>query len=204
MSTKILTAGTVITMDPARPRAEAVVVSDGRIAAVGSVAECREDYPDAELIDTGVAALLPGLVEPHSHPVMSGVATQPPARSIAPWDAPAWSDVEAIFADAIDPYRPEDTAAVRRIRRAAAQAPVAEGPRTRPHLRRPGRRGDRQLRARRVFQHRGDEALRLGRQSPGRTGRGSLQPQPRRKSRRPGLRDAGVDRRRRTDPGRAG
>ncbi|SBS77908.1 Amidohydrolase 3 [uncultured Mycobacterium sp.] len=109
MSTKILTAGTVITMDPALPRAEAVVVSDGRIAAVGSVAECREDYPDAELIDTGVAALLPGLVEPHSHPVMSGVATQPPARSIAPWDAPAWSDVEAIFADAIthtDPKTP--------------------------------------------------------------------------------------------------
>jgi predicted amidohydrolase YtcJ len=109
MSTKILTAGTVITMDSARPRAEAVVVSDGRIAAVGSVAECREDYPDAELIDTGVAALLPGLVEPHSHPVMSGVATQPPARSIAPWDAPAWPDVEAIFADAIahtDPKTP--------------------------------------------------------------------------------------------------
>ncbi|WP_319433217.1 amidohydrolase [Mycobacterium sp. RTGN5] len=109
MSTKILTAGTVITMDPARPRAEAVAVSDGRIVAVGSVAECREDHPDAELIDTGVAALLPGLVEPHSHPVMSGVATQPPARSIAPWDAPTWPDVEAIFADAIantDPSTP--------------------------------------------------------------------------------------------------
>jgi len=109
MSTKILTAGTVITMDPARPRAEAVAVSGGRIAAVGSLAECREDYPDAELVDTGVAALLPGLVEPHSHPVMSGVATQPPARSIAPWDAPAWSDVEAIFADAMantDPKTP--------------------------------------------------------------------------------------------------
>ncbi|MCX2932649.1 amidohydrolase [Mycobacterium sp. CVI_P3] len=109
MSTKILTAGTVITMDPARPRAEAVAVSDGRITGVGSVADCRSQYPDAEMIDTGVAALLPGLVEPHSHPVMSGVATQLPARSIAPWDAPTWSDVEAIFADAIahtDPSTP--------------------------------------------------------------------------------------------------
>ncbi|GAY17037.1 amidohydrolase [Mycobacterium sp. shizuoka-1] len=109
MSTTILQAGTVITMDQAQPRAEAVVVSDGRIAAVGSLAQCRQDYPDAEVIDTGVAALLPGFVEPHSHPVMSGVATQPPARSIAPWDAPTWADVEAIFADAIthsDPKTP--------------------------------------------------------------------------------------------------
>jgi predicted amidohydrolase YtcJ len=67
---------------------------------VGSVPQCREQCPDAEVIDTGAAALLPGLVEPHSHPVMSGIATQPPARSIAPWDAPNWSDAEAIFAEA--------------------------------------------------------------------------------------------------------
>ena len=109
MSKKILTAATVITMDPNRPRAEAVAVSDGRIVAVGSVAQCQAQCPDAELIDTGAAALLPGLVEPHSHPVMSGIATQPPARSIAPWDAPTWSDVEAIFADAkanTDPSTP--------------------------------------------------------------------------------------------------
>ncbi len=109
MSSQILKAGTVITMDPRLPRAEAVAVTDGRIAAVGSLADCQAASPDAEVVDTGVAALLPGFVEPHSHPVMSGVATQPPARSIAPWDAPTWSDVEKIFADAIkttDPSTP--------------------------------------------------------------------------------------------------
>ena len=40
---------------------------------------------------------------------MSGLATQTPARSIAPWDAPTWADVEKIFADAIktaDPSTP--------------------------------------------------------------------------------------------------
>ena len=80
-----------------------------RITAVGSLDECRAASPDAEVIDTGVAALLPGFIEPHSHPVMSGVATQPPARSIAPWDAPTWADAEAIIADAIattDPATP--------------------------------------------------------------------------------------------------
>ena len=101
MSRKILTAGTVITMNPDQPRAQAVAVADGRIVAVGSLAQCQQECPDAEVIDTGAPVLLPGLVEPHSHPVMSGIATQPPARSIAPWDAPTWSDAEAIFADAI-------------------------------------------------------------------------------------------------------
>ncbi|KAA0108177.1 amidohydrolase [Mycolicibacterium sp. P1-5] len=100
MPRKILTAKTVITMNPDQPRAEAVAVADGLIVAVGSLAQCQARCPDAELIDTGATALLPGFVEPHSHPVMSGIATQLPARSIAPWDAPAWSDVEAIFADA--------------------------------------------------------------------------------------------------------
>ena len=109
MSSQILKAGTVITMDPRAPRAEAVAVTDGRIAAVGSLADCQEASPDAEIVDTGAAALLPGFVEPHSHPVMSGLATQTPARSIAPWDAPTWEDVEKIFADAIktaDPGTP--------------------------------------------------------------------------------------------------
>ncbi|WP_059018406.1 amidohydrolase [Mycobacterium sp. M26] len=109
MSSQILTAATIITMDPDRPRAQAVAITDGRITAVGSLDECRAASPDAEVVDTGVAALLPGFIEPHSHPVMSGVATQPPARSIAPWVAPSWADAEAIITDAIattDPATP--------------------------------------------------------------------------------------------------
>ncbi len=39
MSDRIIKAGTVITMDPDLPRAEAVAVSGGRIAAVGSLAQ---------------------------------------------------------------------------------------------------------------------------------------------------------------------
>lgn len=101
MSDQILKAGTVITMDPTRPRAEAVAVSAGRITAVGSLDECRAAAPDAEVVDTGAAALLPGLIEPHSHPLMSGVATEPPARNITPFRMPNWSDVEKVFAQAI-------------------------------------------------------------------------------------------------------
>ena len=101
MADVILTAKTVVTMDVAAPRAGAVAVSGGRIVAVGSVDECRAALPDAEIVDTGAAALAPGFVEPHSHPLISGVATQAPARSIAPWDCPTWADALAVFAETL-------------------------------------------------------------------------------------------------------
>jgi len=94
-------AGTVITMDEDVPRAQAVAVSDGRIVAVGTVDQCRSALPDAEVVDTGAAVLAPGFIEPHGHPLISGVATQPPARCIAPWVATSWADVQASFADAL-------------------------------------------------------------------------------------------------------
>ncbi|MFE5474863.1 amidohydrolase [Nocardia sp. NPDC056541] len=110
MSDFILTAGTVITMDENRPRADAVAVSGSRIVAVGSLAECVSAVaPDAEVIDTGARALLPGFVEPHGHPFLGGVLTQPPIAQITPWVAPTWDDVVAVFTAAIaatDPSTP--------------------------------------------------------------------------------------------------
>lgn len=109
MTDRILKAAKVITMDAARPRAEAVAVSAGRITAVGSLDECRAALPGAEVVDTGVAALLPGLVEPHGHPLMSGVALEAPAVNITPFKDPKWSDVEKVFAATMaanDPHTP--------------------------------------------------------------------------------------------------
>lgn len=109
MTDTILTAATVLTMDDRLPRAEAVAVSDGRIAAVGTLAQCAAALPGAPVVDTGVAVLAPGFVEPHSHPLISGVATQAPARSIAPWDVPTWAEVRSVFAAAAadtDPRTP--------------------------------------------------------------------------------------------------
>ncbi len=53
MADRILTAGTVITMDGDVPRAQAVAVSGDTIVAVGSVDDCLAALPDAELVDTG-------------------------------------------------------------------------------------------------------------------------------------------------------
>ncbi len=64
----ILTGGPIVTVDPRRPAAEAVAVRDGRILGVGSRAELRAAAPDADEVDLGGACLLPGLIEPHTHP----------------------------------------------------------------------------------------------------------------------------------------
>lgn len=101
MADRILTAGTIITMEDAAPRASAVAVSGDTIVAVGTLDECVAALPGAEVIDTGAAALAPGFIDPHSHPIASGTATQSPAHSIAPWDARSWDEAVAIFRTAL-------------------------------------------------------------------------------------------------------
>ena len=65
----ILLARDVVTMDAANPRAEAVALRDGRILAVGSRERVRErESAQTEVIDLGERCLLPGLIEPHTHP----------------------------------------------------------------------------------------------------------------------------------------
>lgn len=96
----ILKASTIVTMDDAGPRAEAVAIdsSDGTIVAVGSLDECTAAAPRATVQDLGDSVLMPGFIDPHSHPVLTGIVTQEPAYWIAPWEGyPTFADVEALF-----------------------------------------------------------------------------------------------------------
>ena len=72
--TQILYNGIFLTMDPAFGEAEAVLVSDGRIKAVGSFDEVRSQAPDAEQKDMEGRTVLPGFIDGHSH--ISAVAYQ--------------------------------------------------------------------------------------------------------------------------------
>jgi aminodeoxyfutalosine deaminase len=45
----------------------AVAAEDGRIVAVGTTADLRKRYPSARVVDLGKHALLPGLVNAHTH-----------------------------------------------------------------------------------------------------------------------------------------
>ncbi|MDI3285858.1 amidohydrolase family protein [Polyangium sp. 15x6] len=83
----ILKASTIITMDPAKPRAEAVAfdTATGVITAVGSFDEVQKLAPDAKVQDLGALVLMPGFIDPHSHPLNGGMVTQPPAYWISPY-----------------------------------------------------------------------------------------------------------------------
>lgn len=80
---------TIITMDPAKPRAEAVAFNSitGQIAAVGSFEEASAAITVAKPIvhDLGTLVLMPGFIDPHSHPMNGGVVTQLPAYWISPY-----------------------------------------------------------------------------------------------------------------------
>ena len=63
--------GTVRTMDPACPVAEAVAVRDGHIIAVGAKSHCTAALEKGyEPVDLQGTVLLPGFIDTHLHPVM--------------------------------------------------------------------------------------------------------------------------------------
>ncbi|BDU10741.1 hypothetical protein AINA4_06620 [Aurantimicrobium sp. INA4] len=96
----IIKASSIITMDPHNPRAEAVAVdtAEGTIAAVGTLADVQAANPGVSVSDLGDTVLMPGLIDPHNHPALSGLSTQLPAHWIAPYVGfPTYADVTAHF-----------------------------------------------------------------------------------------------------------
>ncbi|MDO9410636.1 amidohydrolase [Patulibacter sp.] len=64
----------VRTLDPDRPSASALGVQDGRIAVVGDDAEVRAlAGPATETIDLAGAAVVPGLIDAHTHPFKGAI-----------------------------------------------------------------------------------------------------------------------------------
>lgn len=64
----IILGGVALTMDPAKPRVEAVGIKGNTIAAVGSRAEILElKRPGTRVIDAAGGTILPGLIESHMH-----------------------------------------------------------------------------------------------------------------------------------------
>ncbi|MBB5209275.1 amidohydrolase [Chiayiivirga flava] len=62
------------TLDPARPRATALAVRDGRIAAIGSDADVMPlQDPATRVIDAHGACLIPGLNDSHTHLIRGGL-----------------------------------------------------------------------------------------------------------------------------------
>ncbi|MBW2242854.1 MAG: alpha/beta fold hydrolase [Deltaproteobacteria bacterium] len=99
IGTRIFHGGSILTMNPEQPSAEAVVVTDGRIRLVGTVeAARRASVADAEWIDLESRALLPGFIDAHSHLMQTAlklatVAMDPPPAG----DVTSIADIQARF-----------------------------------------------------------------------------------------------------------
>ena len=66
MRSTLYTNGSILTMEPG-PRPEALLVTDGRIAALGGAATLSALALDAERRDLAGGALLPAFLDAHSH-----------------------------------------------------------------------------------------------------------------------------------------
>jgi predicted amidohydrolase YtcJ len=81
----LLVRGTIHTLDPARPRAEALLAREGRIVRVGTHLDCRrEARPGARHLDTGEGCAVPGLADAHGHVVLHARAMEELALGGAP------------------------------------------------------------------------------------------------------------------------
>lgn len=68
--------GPILTMDKAAPRADALLVEDGRIAGVGTLRDLENVVKDAKRVDLQGKTLMPAFVDGHSHMAGMGLFTQ--------------------------------------------------------------------------------------------------------------------------------
>lgn len=110
----IFTASTILTMEDAHARAEAIAIdtSTGTITAIGTLAEVQAAAPGVAVTDLGDTVLMPGFIDAHSHPLLSGMLTQDPAYWMAPYMGyPTYADVQKLFTK-VDSELPEGQAAL--------------------------------------------------------------------------------------------
>lgn len=87
VSADLLVVGDIRTMDPARPRVEAVAVVHGRIAALGDLRDVRQRVPTGTAVLDVAGTAVPGFVDSHVHLLWAGRSASrvelSDARSIA-------------------------------------------------------------------------------------------------------------------------
>lgn len=86
--TVVYVAREFITMDPKKPRAEAVAVRDGKFLAVGTRAEVVAAAGKNARLDRSFndKVVTPGFIEQHVHPVLAALAMMTNIISIEDWD----------------------------------------------------------------------------------------------------------------------
>ena len=89
---KIYTAKEIVTLDPAKPTAQAVAVVGDRILATGTLAELKTAAGDQKYsIDNTFVdkVIVPGFVAQHDHPVLTALTMASEVLSIEDWVLPS-------------------------------------------------------------------------------------------------------------------
>lgn len=101
----VLEHGHVVTVDTARPEAQAVAVSAGKIVAVGSDTEVQPYVgPKTAVVDLHGRLLIPGFIDAHAHFMGIGEALQ----ELDLTKAHTWDDIVRMVADAAKTAKPGD------------------------------------------------------------------------------------------------
>jgi predicted amidohydrolase YtcJ len=72
-SSLVLHNANIITMDPKRPRADAVVIREGRIVAVGNAETIASSAEDVADLNLNGRTVLPGFIDSHAHLTWTGM-----------------------------------------------------------------------------------------------------------------------------------
>ncbi len=91
----LVVVGSIVTVDPQRPTAEALAVTAGRIVAVGSRDEVQPWIGADTEVREVAGCVLPGFVEAHGHPLMEAVVLGGRMVDIRPVTMPNADDVVA-------------------------------------------------------------------------------------------------------------
>jgi predicted amidohydrolase YtcJ len=85
----VFTAKKIVTMDPTRPTATAVAVREGMILGVGSLQDLAPWLKDNRYTINDQfkdKVLMPGMIDPHLHPLLGAVAFQTVWITPEPWN----------------------------------------------------------------------------------------------------------------------
>jgi len=99
----VLTNGRIVTVDDARPEAEAIAISKDRIQAIGSAADIRlMTGPNTQVIDLQGQLAIPGFIESHGHFASVGGAQ----LELNLMNVQSWDEIVRMVADAVSHAKP--------------------------------------------------------------------------------------------------
>ena len=83
----LITGGTILTMEDAEPKVEAIALKDGKIAWIGKQKDIAQ-FKANKVIDLNGRTLMPGLIQQHLHPTLGALTLSIPVIAPEDWELP--------------------------------------------------------------------------------------------------------------------